>query len=147
MNNIFAVHGPDFSDGNCARTPLPDLFFPDSIAATINIAPLIARTCGPCVRREECLQFAVTNHEEWGIWGGLTPEQREVISPFRTKKLDTQAAFNKLMKLGLTEEQAAHELGVQLDSIKRQKFKHARKARLQNTTQQDTTQQGTGARQ
>jgi hypothetical protein len=30
----------------------------------------------PCPLREHCLEFALTNNERYGIWGGMTPEER-----------------------------------------------------------------------
>lgn len=32
--------------------------------------------CEPCVVRDECLEYAVTNDIRHGIWGGVTPRQR-----------------------------------------------------------------------
>lgn len=33
--------------------------------------------CSRCPVREECLNFAVDNNETYGVWGGLTPRERE----------------------------------------------------------------------
>ncbi len=56
----------------------PDLFFPISSAGPgekqIARAKMICAGCG--VRRE-CLDFALTNHQVYGIWGGTTPEDRQ----------------------------------------------------------------------
>jgi hypothetical protein len=30
--------------------------------------------------RKECLNFAVVNKLEYGVWGGLTPEERREIN-------------------------------------------------------------------
>ena len=32
--------------------------------------------CGACPVRAECLESAMQSGERWGIWGGLTPEER-----------------------------------------------------------------------
>lgn len=37
-------------------------------------------TCQECPVRQECLNFALENEDEWGIWGGLIPEQRALLS-------------------------------------------------------------------
>lgn len=46
-----------------------------------NIDELAKRTvpdwCWPCPVRRECLLFAVATGEKWGIWGGMTPTQRD----------------------------------------------------------------------
>lgn len=30
----------------------------------------------PCPLLEQCLEFAMSNNERYGIWGGMTPEER-----------------------------------------------------------------------
>ena len=35
--------------------------------------------CATCPVRAQCLDYAVRNHETYGIWGGTTPEQRRRI--------------------------------------------------------------------
>ncbi len=35
--------------------------------------------CNRCPVKQECLDFALDNNEKWGIWGGLSPEERRVL--------------------------------------------------------------------
>lgn len=35
--------------------------------------------CNRCPVKEQCLQHALTVPEEFGVWGGTTPEERKVI--------------------------------------------------------------------
>lgn len=35
--------------------------------------------CLSCIVRDECLDFALANSIEWGIWGGLNPRERMKI--------------------------------------------------------------------
>lgn len=35
------------------------------------------RICRSCVVRTECLDYAITNSEAFGVWGGLSVEERE----------------------------------------------------------------------
>jgi len=64
------------SAGAC-RSADPDLFFPIS-----SVGPAerqIARAkmiCAECKVRQECLDFALTHHQLYGIWGGTTAEDR-----------------------------------------------------------------------
>ena len=53
----------------------PDLFFPERGAST-NEAK---RICRACLVREECLEYALTNGEKFGIWGGLDERQRRHV--------------------------------------------------------------------
>lgn len=48
------------------------MFFPDrgeSPDAALAI-------CRSCTARQECLEYALTNNERFGIWGGLTESER-----------------------------------------------------------------------
>lgn len=46
---------------------------------TDNPNPLALAACKRCPVTEDCLKYAIDNGDEWGIWGGKTPYQRENI--------------------------------------------------------------------
>ena len=67
--------GWDWQDqGLCAETD-PALFHP---ADGIHAEPAL-RICAACPVRAECLQWALANDEEWGVWGGTTERERQRI--------------------------------------------------------------------
>ena len=39
-------------------------------------APLAIAVCDTCKVKEDCVEFAIENKIEHGIWGGLSPQQR-----------------------------------------------------------------------
>lgn len=39
--------------------------------------------CGTCPVRSECLEFALTTGQQYGIWGGLTEKQRRDQRKYR----------------------------------------------------------------
>ena len=55
----------------------PDLFFPAGTtgAARHEIAAAKA-VCSDCEVRSDCLRFAVSTNQEFGIWGGTTEDER-----------------------------------------------------------------------
>jgi WhiB family transcriptional regulator, redox-sensing transcriptional regulator len=56
----------------------PDLFFP--ISSSGSGEQQIARAkgiCAGCAVRRQCLEFALTHDQGYGIWGGTTPEDRQ----------------------------------------------------------------------
>jgi WhiB family redox-sensing transcriptional regulator len=57
-----------------------DLFFPagDTGPAALQIVRAKA-ICGICPVKDECLSFALTFYQEYGIWGGTTEDERRVI--------------------------------------------------------------------
>lgn len=63
---------PRVEEANCATTD-PNLFFPEyGDSKAINKA---IKICALCTINVECLQFALDNKEEVGIWGGATVPQ------------------------------------------------------------------------
>jgi WhiB family transcriptional regulator, redox-sensing transcriptional regulator len=65
------------ASGACL-TADPDLFFP--IAAAGPGEQQIARAkdvCASCQVKRQCLEFALSHDQVYGIWGGTTPEDRQ----------------------------------------------------------------------
>lgn len=36
--------------------------------------------CGSCTVRQECLEYAMSEEIEFGVWGGLTERQRRALA-------------------------------------------------------------------
>ena len=53
----------------------PDTFFP----VTEDEAGAALTYCGACKIRQECLAWALKNGERYGVWGGMTEQQRRRI--------------------------------------------------------------------
>ena len=65
--------GTDWMDHAACRGAAADVFFLDHGAGPADEA----RTyCDRCPVREDCLDYALANGEQFGIWGGLTLSQR-----------------------------------------------------------------------
>lgn len=45
--------------------------------------------CNQCPVRKACLDWAIDQHEECGMYGGLTPRQRKVHIQTRKEKAST----------------------------------------------------------
>jgi WhiB family redox-sensing transcriptional regulator len=56
----------------------PDLFFPTSEEEAGDALDF----CSACGVRETCLAWALKNGERYGVWGGLTEQQRRRIIRF-----------------------------------------------------------------
>lgn len=55
----------------------PELFFPSTGAGEVaELVALAKSVCANCTVRDECLRFAVRSKQEFGIWGGMTEEER-----------------------------------------------------------------------
>ena len=61
---------------------LPDVFFPDDFpdrtmrAKAVQIAK---KLCDECPIKMQCLETALATKEGYGIWGGLTPQERGYV--------------------------------------------------------------------
>ena len=58
----------------CAQTD-PEAFFPEKGGSTREAK----RVCLTCDVRGECLEFALSNDERFGIWGGLSERERRKL--------------------------------------------------------------------
>ncbi|WP_199589396.1 WhiB family transcriptional regulator [Blastococcus sp. TF02A-26] len=58
-------------DALCAETD-PAAFFPEKGGSTREAKSV----CGACTVRPECLDFALTHDERFGVWGGLSDRER-----------------------------------------------------------------------
>ena len=63
--------GPWAADALCADED-PEIFFPPNDDPAVQAR----RICGQCPVRDECLAYALEAREEFGIWGGLDPNER-----------------------------------------------------------------------
>ncbi|PRH79153.1 transcriptional regulator [Streptomyces solincola] len=55
----------------CAQTG-PELFFPAPGSSTRDAK----RLCNACEGRAACLAYALANDERFGVWGGLSEQER-----------------------------------------------------------------------
>lgn len=55
----------------CAQTD-PDTFFPNVGESTREAK----KVCMNCPVRRECLKYALENHERFGVWGGMSENER-----------------------------------------------------------------------
>ena len=58
-------------EANCSGVD-PDLFFPERGASTREAKAV----CANCKVRPDCLEYALSNGEKFGIWGGLSERER-----------------------------------------------------------------------
>lgn len=59
----------------------PDAFFlDDDSSARAGDYRVAKGLCRSCPIRFECAEYAVSNNEPYGVWGGLTPRERGGIS-------------------------------------------------------------------
>ena len=70
-------------EANCLGVD-PDLFFPERGASTKEAKAV----CRCCEVRVECLEYALSHGEKFGIWGGLSERERRRVR--RQRALERQ---------------------------------------------------------
>lgn len=105
-------------DSLCATTD-PEIFFPEKgdIGNRVNEAKQI---CAECPVRQQCLDYAIANREEHGIWGGLSYSQRKrLYGPAEKRdysRLDTQE-IRRHYANGLNDVEIAVHLGCSSSAV------------------------------
>jgi WhiB family transcriptional regulator, redox-sensing transcriptional regulator len=66
--------GPWAGRASCAETD-PEIFFPPHGDPATEARQICAR----CPVRDECLAYALDADEQYGIWGGLDPDDRRSL--------------------------------------------------------------------
>ena len=113
FSQFFVVNSPSFPEAACAGIENPDLFFPESKEELARVLPLLRKTCDSCIHQAECLQYALNEGIKQGIWGGMTPAERERIRP-RVKRQytnDLGERVDRLRRDGLRFIEIAERLG------------------------------------
>ena len=68
------IRWPGRADALCAQTD-PEAFFPEKGGSTRDAKKI----CTACEVRGECLEYALSNDERFGIWGGLSERERRKL--------------------------------------------------------------------
>ncbi|MFI6103770.1 WhiB family transcriptional regulator [Streptomyces sp. NPDC093595] len=62
------------------RTEDPDLFFPIGTGGPAMLQTEAAKTvCRRCPVRQQCLEWALENNQDTGVWGGLGEAERRTL--------------------------------------------------------------------
>ena len=70
-------HRPDWRDDAACGDVDPETFFPDGDLVSIRLQVKAAKAvCRGCPVSATCLSWALASGQEFGIWGGLTEDER-----------------------------------------------------------------------
>lgn len=73
--------------GSCEQTD-PDAFYPEKGDSLV----LGKRVCRGCEIREACLEYALARDERFGVWGGMSTQQRDQYRRERDRRIAAEAA-------------------------------------------------------
>jgi len=80
--SIAAATRPAWHQHGACRGADPNLFFP-ARGESVKEAKAV---CARCPVRAECLEYALTNQEKFGVWGGLSERERRQLRRQRRLK-------------------------------------------------------------
>ena len=69
------------SEARCAGAD-PDVFFPERGGSS----KAARAVCSKCNVREQCLEYALNNKEQFGIWGGTSERERRRLRRDRARR-------------------------------------------------------------
>lgn len=92
----FAVIQADWiKQAACVENPQPELFFDEDSNTSVHEAKIV---CASCPVIAECRQHALDNNEPYGVWGGLTANERHRM---KTKQRRTTYNTRRRVKAGV----------------------------------------------
>lgn len=70
----------DWREKAACREEDPELFFPVGTGLEASLQAEEAKAvCRRCSVRLECLEWALWTEQEYGVWGGLTEQERRAV--------------------------------------------------------------------
>ena len=70
----------------CFDHPNPEIFFPEKGKDRAKKIEEAKQVCSGCVIKSKCLDDAIGREEQYGIWGGLTEDERRKVLRKRKHK-------------------------------------------------------------
>lgn len=69
-------NAPEWQERALCSQSDPEAFFPEKGGSTREAK----RICGRCEVKSECLEYALSHDERFGIWGGLSERERRKLN-------------------------------------------------------------------
>ena len=91
---------PLLPDAACRGYASPEIFFPVTQEEIETCLPIVRATCNACVEKEPCLEYALSQQINHGIWAGKTPKERDFIIEARLRKdaAQSKGAIQSILK-------------------------------------------------
>ena len=117
----FLSSAPKFGNALCADLEDKNYFFPDGKISEAERLPELQSICNGCIHREECLEYAIKERIQFGIWGGTTGEMRRRLFKKQSLFVERKGKAKIVRKMhdeGNTPQHIASILQVNLSYVK-----------------------------
>jgi WhiB family redox-sensing transcriptional regulator len=95
VKQTFTLPTFDLDLALCGQTD-PEIFFPEQGGSP----EAAKKICVQCEVRLNCLEWALSNEEEHGVWGGLTAQERKRIKRGGSKSFEVKLRDKPIDKDG-----------------------------------------------
>ena len=112
-------NAPSFPEAKCAEIEDLDFFFPSTGVELRERLPRLQQLCGSCIHKTACLSFAINNNETDGFWGGMTSDERSVITSKKEAGTRRHREIQEYLSQGFSKREIAEMLHIQVASIDR----------------------------
>jgi hypothetical protein len=113
---LFYPELPLLLEASCKGIINPNLFFPESREQEAKCLPIVRSICAGCPERKECLDYALKEQIQHGIWAGTTPAQRGFGQGFKNRKtgrVNRANAIRSLHSFGRTPKEIAATMKIE----------------------------------
>jgi hypothetical protein len=103
---------PHFPEAACADIEDTEIFFQTKTKEIEKVIDQVRELCFSCPHQKACVEYAIDEEIEYGIWGGYTASQRKRMKPKKIVKHRSdlgQKAFS-MREAGATFREIATEL-------------------------------------
>jgi WhiB family redox-sensing transcriptional regulator len=69
---------PEWMLAGLCRQVDPDLFYPEDVTGALRCSTA-QRICAGCPVKGECLDYALSHDERYGVWGGMSANARRKL--------------------------------------------------------------------
>ncbi len=81
------MNGENWQNRGACKDEDPELFFPIGTTGPAMLQTEEAKdVCRRCDVREECLEWALENSQDHGVWGGLSEDERRSLKRKTTRR-------------------------------------------------------------
>lgn len=122
-----ATAGSEWRSLSACRDSDPELFFPLSAwGPSLTQLASAKAICGRCQVSADCLRFALTSGQEYGVWGGTSEDERRamrraehVMGPMRREHRPTEQRGTRQSRVRSAAGQAAVPAPASLPTVLR----------------------------
>lgn len=75
----FAYRDESWMSKRACDNETADMFHPEGYGSDRTMAEAV-KICAGCPVRLNCLDYAIRTDDQWGVFGGLTPDERRALN-------------------------------------------------------------------